>query len=84
MALKLVKPKCETCGAVHPIRVDTDAIDPGKIRIESCILCPLELRRQKFRAIAEHGMKPREVKVKEIPGMNVLAEIKPVKSKHYG
>lgn len=83
MAMERVKLVCKTCKTKTYMTVDTEAINPKKIRLESCLHCPIDIRREKFKSIANHWMKPKEIEVKEIPGMKVTAEIKPIQSKRY-
>jgi hypothetical protein len=83
MAMERVELICKTCKNKTYMNVDTEAINPKKIRLESCLQCPLDVRREKFKSIANHGMKQKKVSVKEIPGMEVTAEIRPIQSKRY-
>jgi ribosomal protein L33 len=82
--LERIKLTCKTCGHEHFVTVDSSNVNPKKIRLEACMFCPLELKKKKFGEISKHSMKATKIKVKEIPGLEVIAEAKPVKSKKYG
>ena len=74
---------CKGCGAKYPFTVDTEVINPAKLKLNACTKCPKEIRRKEFKAIEKRGMPLKKIKVKEIPRMEVTAEIKPYKSKRY-
>lgn len=72
---------CKGCGNRHFLIVDTESINPRKLVLNACNKCPKEIRRKEFKAIEKRGMPPKKIKVKEIPEMEVLAEIKSIEFK---
>lgn len=74
---------CGGCNRSYNINVDPEVLNPKKLKIKSCKHCPNELREKAFKELFKHGMKPKKIRVKEIPGMEVIAEIKPIQLKRY-
>lgn len=80
MPVERIKIKCMGCGSTHVMRIDTDVVNPKKLKLNACRNCTKEIRKREFEKIEKHEMKPKWIPVKNVPGMFVLAEIKPIKT----
>ena len=79
--IERVKLNCDNCKSVHFINIDTNLIENiKKLKLLTCVRCPLDVRKAKFKKEAERHMKTKEVKVGNI---FVTAEIKSPKLHKY-
>jgi len=73
---------CKGCGSKWFIRVDPEVLNPKAIRLNACRNCSKTKRKRAFRSIKKR-MTKKEIPVKSIPRMKVIAKFKIYKPRRY-